>query len=183
MSEVPDTVPRMTDNEPKPSDHVYWGINSLKGWDEALGTAHSWGGNRARNVGRLISGILVAGGEDRMPIAMAGQLDDDGTGDLAVLYPDVIVTATSAGILSDHARTTITVHPLSAVASLGVTAAHSYYDGISRYGRHTQLEVDITVDGTEFTFAGRSYNSSQLTDDNSVKAALDTVREHLARAR
>ncbi|WP_139327548.1 hypothetical protein [Microbacterium sp. RURRCA19A] len=170
----------MTELTMKPSDHVYYGINSLRGWDEALGTAHGWGGNRARNVGRLLSGIIVAGGEDRTPVAMAGQLDDNGTGNLAVLYADVIVIATAATILSDDGTTAISVHPLSAVGSLGVKALHNYYDGTKSYERHNQLEVIVTVEGTEFTFTRRGYNSSELTDDNAVKKALDTLRAHLA---
>ncbi|WZH38763.1 MAG: hypothetical protein PIR02_08830 [Microbacterium enclense] len=170
----------MTEHTMKPSDHVHYGVNSLRGWDEALGTAHGWGGNRARNAGRLLSGIIVAGGEDRTPVAMAGQLDDNGTGNLAVLYADVIVTVTAVTILSDDATTEVTVHPLSAVDSIGVKAFHNYYDGTKSYERHNQLEVSVTVEGIEFTFTRSGYNSSELTDDNAVKKALDTLRARLA---
>lgn len=180
MSEPPSTVPAMTEHTMQSSDRVYWGIASLRGWDEALGTAHGWRGPRAQGVGRLISGILVAGGEDRTPIAMTGQLDDKGTGNLAVLYPDVIVIATAVTILSNEASSDISVHPLSTVKSLGVTAHHNYYDGTGRYTRHTQLEVSITVDGTLLTFAGSGYTGNEFTDDDAVKAALETLRAHLA---
>ncbi|WP_431795653.1 hypothetical protein [Microbacterium enclense] len=171
----------MTEHTKQLSDQLYWGIASLKGWDEALGTAHGWRGPRAQSVGRLISGILVAGGEDRAPIAMTGQLDDNGTGTLAVLYPDVIVIATAATILASNASSDISVRPLSAVTSLGVKAFHNYYDGTDRYTRHTQLEVSVTIDGDPVTFTGSGYIGNEFTDDNAVKAALDTLRAHLAR--
>lgn len=180
MSNVGDTVHGMTDSEVKPSDHIYSAIRSLRGWDQALHDSEGWSGNRSRTVGELLSAVLLAGGEERLPIAIAGKLDDDGTGSLAVLHADVVVIARAVTIMTDAAETTVSVHALREVASVDVRTRHTYYDGTDRYPRHFKIEVDVTVAGIAFTFAGLGYNSSELTSDDAVKAALGVLRARLA---
>lgn len=181
MSEVPGTVPRMTDNELQPPEHIYRGIRSLRGWDEALSDSEGWSGLSARTVGQLISAVLLAGGEDRMPVAIAGKLDENGTGSLAVLHTDVVVVATAVTIKTDAAVTAVSIHGLRDVTGVQVKTHHNYYDGTERRARHTQLAVDVTVAGIAFTFAGRGYDGTPLTDDDAAKAALDTLRGSLVR--
>lgn len=174
-------MPRMIGNELQPPEHIYRGIRSLRGWDEALSDSEGSSGVSARTVGQLISAVLLAGGEYRMPVAIAGKLDENGTGSLAVLHTDVVVVATAVTIKADAAETTVSVHKLRDVARIQVKTRHNYYDGTDRRARHSQLEVDVTVAGIAFTFASRGYDGTPLTDDDAAKAALDTLRGSLVR--
>lgn len=185
MSEVPRTVPAMTDNEMKPSAHLYDGIASLRGWGDLLRRAQHWGNPFAWPVGQLLSNVLLAGGDERLPVAITGDLDDDGTGLLAVLYSDVVVMARatkfSGGGGTDGGTAEVSVHTLREVRNVKVTARHNYYDDVEQRPRHSDLEVHLTVDGVNLVFARRGYDSTSLTNDDAALAALGVLREHLSR--
>lgn len=181
MSEVTDTVPAMTEIELKPSDHVYGGIRSLAGWDRTLEGAYGHGGQRARHVGVLISDVLLAGGEGRMPVAIAGKLDKTGTGHLAVLHSDVLVIAAARNLTSSDTSTMVTVRSLRELTNVEVHGHHNYFDGTERRQRDDDLQVTVTLDRLMITFQDRGYQRTPLTDATAVNAALDTIRAALAR--
>lgn len=185
MSEVTVTVARMTDNELKPSDHVYYGIASLPGWGDLLGRAQRWGNPFAWAVGQLISGVLLAGGDDRLPVAVTGELNDEGTGVAAILYSDVVVLARASkftgGGSPEGGTADVSVHTLRGLRDLKVISRHNYYDGVKEHPRHSDLEVHVTVDGVGLVFARHGYDSTPLTDDDAALSALKTLREHVAR--
>lgn len=81
----------MADDDLKPFDGLYFGMASIRGWDEALREAHHYRGNYNTRVGRVLSSLLFAGGENSEPIAVGGNLNDDGDGHLIVIYPDLAV--------------------------------------------------------------------------------------------
>lgn len=180
MSEVTGTVPRMTDNELKPTDNVYYGIASLRGWDETLGQAHRWEGAYGWRIGRVLSSVLLAGGDHRVPTAITGTMDDSGTGHLALLYTDVLVVVRAIELTANGGDATVTMHPLAAIEHVKVTANHSYYNGTDEYRRESGMEVQISVDGQDVVFPGRTYTPTDITNDASAAAALQLIREHLA---
>lgn len=180
MSDVRGTVPRMTDNELKPTDHVYYGIASLRGWDETLGQAHRWEGAYGWRIGRVLSSVILAGGDHRVPAAITGTMNDSGTGHLALLYPDVLVLVRTTELTANGGDATVTMHPLAAIEHVKVTADHSYYNGTDDYRRESGMEIQISVDGQDVVFPGRTYTPTDITSDVSAAAALQLIREHLA---
>lgn len=170
----------MTNDELKPTDHVYYGIASLRGWDETLGQAHRWEGPYALRIGRILSSVLLSGGDDRVPTAITGAMDDSGTGHLALLYPDVLVLVRTTELTANGGDSTVTMHPLAAIAHVHVNANHSYYNGTDDYRRESGMEVQISVDGQDIVLPGRTYTPTDLTNDASAVAALQLIREHLA---
>lgn len=63
------------------SEALYFGIKSLRGWYEIIqGAEHSMGPLLRRNVGTVLSSVLLAGGEEVYPVAVTGSLDETGTG-------------------------------------------------------------------------------------------------------
>ncbi|MDU0328423.1 hypothetical protein RWH43_16815 [Microbacterium sp. KSW2-21] len=181
MSDVTCTVPAMTDNELKASDYIYSGIKSLGGWGRTIESAHGRGGQRARHVGVLISDVILAGGEDTMPVAITGKLDQAGTGHLAVLYADVIVIAHATNLVSGEASALVTVHSLRELSKVEVRSNHNYYDGTDRRQQHADPRVSVTLERLVLTFADRGHDRTPLTDATAVSAALDAIRASLAR--
>lgn len=179
MSEVPRNVPAMTDSDLKPTDHVYNGIASIRGWDSALAKAHRWEGSYQWRVGRILSAILLAGGEDRVPVAIGGELDSSGTGHLGLLYPDVIVIVRTSELTPDGGSSTVTVHPLSAIQNVHLTADHSYYNATTEQSRESGMEAQISVDGQHIVFPPRTYNATDATSDTSAAAAIALLRRQL----
>ncbi|WP_432733122.1 hypothetical protein [Microbacterium sp. MM2322] len=171
----------MTDDQLKPADFVYSGIRSLAGWDRALTTAENAKGNRARPIGVLMSDVLLAGGEDRMPVAVAGKLDKTGTGHLAVLYSDVMVVASARGLGSGDGSSEVTVHSLRELSKIEARSRHNYYDGTAKRPRYAELQVVVSLDRLVVSFVDRGHDRTPLTDSSAVSAALDTLRAHLAR--
>lgn len=98
-----------------------------------VGQAQRWGDAYTSRVGRVISAVLLAGGEDRVPVAIAGNLDDHGTGSLAVLHEDVLVLVSSETLTANGGAVTVALHPLSAIERAEVGANRSYYYGIDDY--------------------------------------------------
>jgi len=180
MSEVTNTVPAMTDNELKPTDHVYYGIASLRGWDETLGHAHRWGGDLKWRIGRVLSAMLLAGGDERIPTAITGTMDDNGTGHLALLYPDVVVLVRTNELTANGGDATVTMHPLTAIEHVKVIANHSYYNGTEEFSRESGMEVHVSVSGQDVVFPGRTYSATDITNDASAAAALQIIRQHLS---
>lgn len=181
MSEVASTVPAMTDIELQPSEYVYGGIGSLAGWDRTLESAQGRGGQLARHVGVLISDVLLAGGADRMPVAIAGKADKTGTGHLAVLHSDILVLATARNFLSSDRSAVVTVHSLRELTNVNVRGNHNYFDSTKKHPRGAGLQVSVTLDRLVITFQDRGHERTPLTEDAAVSAALDTIRAALGR--
>lgn len=173
----------MTDNKLTPAEQLYHGIASLRGWDEALGQAQRWADAYTSRVGRVLSAVLLAGGEDRVPVAIAGNLDDHGTGSLAVLHDDVLVLVSAEALTAKGGTVTVSLHAISAIERVEVVAHHSHYYGTDDYPRHSNMEVHVGVGGREVTFPGRTYSATALTDDAAAAAALTLIRQHLGSRR
>lgn len=180
MSEVPRNVPAMTDTDMKWTDHVYYGIASLRGWYETLHRAHRWEGTSYQGrVGRLLSTLLLAGGDDRVPVAISGAMDDNQTGHLALLYPDVVVLARTHELTEDRGEFTVTLHPLTDIRKVRVEASHNYYAGTTEWRRESGMELHVTVDGQDIVFPGRNYEANELTNEASAAAAVALIRQRL----
>lgn len=164
----------------KPSDRLYYGIASIQGWDEALRKAHHYGGNYNTRVGRALSSMLLAGGENSEPVAVGGTLNDDGDGHLIVIYPDLAVFGRAQKLSANGGEMTVTVHSLDEIDKLHVSTEHNYYDGTTDYARHSGITVGLTLDGAQLTLTGASYSQSPLSTDAAVLAAFEILRARKA---
>lgn len=171
----------MAVDDMKPSDRLYYGIASIRGWDEALREAHHYGGNYNTRVGRVLSSLLLAGGENSEPVAVGGTLNDDGDGHLIVIYPDLAVFGRAQKLSANGGEMTVTVHSLDEIDKLQVSTEHNYYDGTTDYARHSGITVGLTLDGAQLKLTGTSYSQSPLSTDAAVFAALELLRSQRAR--
>ncbi|WP_136588144.1 MULTISPECIES: hypothetical protein [Actinomycetes] len=171
----------MTDDDTKPSDRLYYGIASIRGWDEALREAHHYGGNYNIRIGRVLSSLILGGGENSEPVAVGGTLDDHGDGHLIVIYPDLAVFGRAHKLTANGGEMTVTVHSLDEIDRLQVSTEHNYYDGTASYARHSGITVGLTLDGEELKLIGTSYSQSPLSTNAAVFAALEVLRKRRAR--
>lgn len=172
----------MSDDEFGPSDLVYYGIAALKGWDEVLDDARSFPDGGAVRVGRLVSSVLLAGDEDREPVAISGALDDEGNGNIAVVYDTFIVVVDAENVKTERASFTVNVHDLGEVERLGVATNHNYFNGTKARPRERGIQVSIEVGGHTFLFPPRGYGQSPLLQDAAAHEAYRLVRDGRASA-
>lgn len=170
----------MSDDEFKPSDRLYYAIAALRGWDEASEHARSYGGNYAWKFGRLVSTILVAADEDREPLAVSGVLDQQGNGNLAVIYDQFVVLADVAELSEQKGESTVTVHSFHAIDDLRVSTTHNYFDGVTKNERHDGIELQIEIAGRRFVFPSMKRAQSPLLQGDAVLRAYTTIRDRQA---
>ncbi|MDF2047274.1 hypothetical protein P2P98_13995 [Microbacterium sp. Kw_RZR3] len=176
----------MTDNNSiQPHEELYGAMKSLPGWHYVLESAQEFGGSGpgTRTVGALISSVLLAGGEDVVPIAVTGQADAEaGTGTLFVFYPGIIVEATGSQLRSAEASFRTSVHPTRQARNLHVTTKHSYFSGTDAHPRTRGFGFGVTVDQQEMEFESPNwgYQRSPLTTDEAIYAAFSAIRDQVA---
>ncbi|MFJ2369212.1 hypothetical protein [Microbacterium sp. NPDC087665] len=166
------------------SDRIYYAIASLRGWGPVLAIHQDYGAAQAWRVGSLISSILIAADDDRLPLAIFGTADDSGTGEIVAVYPDFLVLASVTNLDVHSGDFTVDVHPLAGATNLRVSTRHNYYAGVTETPRHTGLEVAFDVDGKHLTFASTqtaSYSDGTLTDDKAVADAFTAIRDAVSR--
>lgn len=167
-------------NEVKPSDHLFHGIAALDGWGSLLWGARNMPDAAASRVGMLISGILVAAGEEAMPVTISGELDDEGTGTIWIFYPAFIVVVTAEQFRGTDGTVKIELVALESPRVTAVQTRHNYFDGTHRYQRSTGIAFSANIGGHDFTFTSRQYSDTPLLDAESVLSALEIVRARVA---
>ncbi|WP_223627272.1 hypothetical protein [Microbacterium sp. EST19A] len=166
----------------KPSDRLFYSIKDLKGWYEVLELAtDSFRGNsQSRNhAGRIITSILLAAGEDLEPIAISGGLDDDGTGHLVLVYPNLILRIVGNQLKVAEGSFEMGLWPLADATELTIEARHNYFDGTDTYPRSRGMKVRFTVGGEQVTLGGTSaYRQTwPALQDNAFHAAFVALRD------
>ncbi|WP_022880537.1 hypothetical protein [Microbacterium sp. B19] len=140
-------------------------------------------GRGARSIGALISSILLAGGEANVPLAVTGKADaNDGSGDLLVIYPDIIVTVTASDLHANTASITTRLIPAAAATDLQVETKHSYYDGTSQFSRTRGFAFTFAVGRETFRLeASRfGYRPGPLVGEDAMYAAFRSIRDRAA---
>ncbi|MDD7944563.1 hypothetical protein PUW79_07965 [Microbacterium sp. NE2HP2] len=160
-----------------PSDRIYNALQQLAGWGELLRDAASgWSGEPVKhNTGRLLSSLLLAGGEDRQPIALTGELDESGTGRVIVYYPGFFVVSDVTAMRGDEGSFTARLWPASSVTDLEVRSAHSYYQGVQDRARHRGMAFSFSLNDERIDVSvRRSYSTDPdlLTDKARYDAFL-----------
>lgn len=165
-----------------PATNLYDAIRDLRGWGNLLAEAQdSFSGSRpARsNVGRLISSLLLAADEHSAPIAVAGTLDEEGSGRLVVIYPEVIVLAVGTALEDAGGSFSVRCWPLTAARELALQTRHSYFDGTDRRARTSGVSVEFVVSEEKIGLQSSSiYRSdSPLTSDDAIYSAFKALRD------
>lgn len=171
----------MTD-ELSPNDRLFYSIKDLRGWYEVLDlAADSFYGNSPsrHSVGRLISTILLAAGEDLEPIAISGALDENGTGHLALVYPKLILRVTGNQLKKAEGTFKLDLWPLTEATELTIEASHNYFDGTDTYPRSRGVQVRFTVGGEQVALSGtNSYHRTwPALQDDAFHAAFVALRD------
>jgi hypothetical protein len=172
----------MTD-ELKPSDHLYYSIKALTGWYEALANAEdSYAQALRRDVGTLISSVLLAAGDDAEVIAVSGKLENALTGKLVAVFPNVIVTVNAKTLGGDQGGShEARVHQLADAKNLVVEARHSYYAGTDTHPRFRNFAFSFELDGQRHRLEpSNNYSSTPQVKDAAIYAAFVAIRDHAA---
>lgn len=168
----------MSEDELKASDRLYYAIAALRGWDEASSEARGYGGSYAVRFGRIVSSILLAADDDREPVTISGALDENGTGNLAVVYDRFVVVVDVVELTAQGGETTVTVHGLDAIEDVQVSTTHNYFDGTEKHPRQYGMELQIGLAGRRFTFPPSKWGQSPLLQSDAVLKAYTTIRDH-----
>lgn len=169
----------MTDESLTITDRVYFAIASLRGWESPLSLHQFHGPDQAFRVGRLISSVILAGDDDREPLAVSGSADDDGTGTIIVVYPEFLVTAKVTNLDVNSGDFTITAHPLHEAKELHVETNHSYYNGTEKQPRYRGIEVTFTLAGQKVSLTPTqpsTYGDDTLVGSKAVHRAYLALR-------
>jgi len=166
----------MTD-ESGPADMLYDGIESLSGWSSLLKDSRETGGAFESRVGSFISSLLLAVGEDRNAIAVAGSVSDKGSGFLVVVCHAGIAYADVVGLRHDADEFRITVFPFAAVISLSIRTRHNYFGGTKERARQNGIEVGIEVGEKSISLQPSPGGTSPLSNADAVHAAFLAIRD------
>lgn len=175
----------MTD-EFAPSDRLFYSIKEIRGWYEVLTEAQDafYGVPPARaNVGRLISTLLLAGGEDADPVAVCGHMDDERSGRLIVVHQRVIVVADVSKLNRQEAEMSVRVWPHTAVTDLSLSTRHNYFDGTERHKRTQGVSVRFSIGPETFTIDGSNTYRRSMTplQDDAIYTAYLALRDATSR--
>lgn len=154
------------------------GIAAIRGWDSAISEALQ-GFGHALYLGRMISSIILAAGEHNEPLAIAGALDDEGTGYLAVAYENFLVISDVAQISDRAGSYTVKLLGWGSVESIEVTTKHSHIgDSEPREPKDT-IALLLTVAGQPLHFMVRD-GDSPLVKGAAIHSVLVAIRGNLS---
>ncbi|QRY40825.1 hypothetical protein JVX92_00585 [Microbacterium hominis] len=163
------------------SEALYFGIKSLRGWYEIIqGAEHSMGPLLRRNVGTVLSSVLLAGGEEVYPVAVTGSLDESGTGTLLVVYPNLLVTVDAARLDSDAASHVTKLWPANSASDIVIETKHSYYYGTEEHPRDKGFVFSVVLGGQRIQVGGSAYpHQSPLVEDSAIYEAFKAIRDRI----
>lgn len=176
----------MTDEPLSIPDRIYFAIASLRGWESPLSLHQFHGPDQAFRVGRFISSVVLAGDDDREPLAVSGTADDNGTGSIIVVYPEFLVSAKVTNLDVNTGEFTITVHPLREAKDIRVETNHSYYNGTEKHPRYRGIEVTFTLGSEKLSLTPTQssvFGDDTLVGSKAVHAAYAALRAAITGAR
>lgn len=167
----------MSDDDQKASDRLYYGVEALKGWDGRLQEARDpWRQNQPE-VGAILSTILLAAGEDSEPLAVSGELDEAGKGELTVVYDGFFVSVIVADVTAPPGSAWASVYGFDQVTSLDLVGRHNYFSGVEGRDRHVGTRVRVVVGGHALTLAATPWSRNPLSNDAAIFDAYERIRD------
>lgn len=169
-------------DELSPGDRLFYTVKELNGWYQALeiATDDFYGNSPARyHVGRLFNTVLLSAGEEAEPLAIAGELDSECTGDLTIVYRHLILRVSATRIKEHGGTYDVRIWPLTAVTELRIEPRRSYFEGTDTHPRHEGVRVTFTLGGDQVALVSkRSFRGdwAALSDD-SIYAAFLALRD------
>jgi hypothetical protein len=161
------------------ADRVYYAIASTPGWDDVAEHAHFQSGSAyGVKYGRLISSILVAGGESTLPLAVTGILDENGIGHVALIYEGLIVAAAATRFAERDADVSVTAHGFNEISRVQLSTQHSFFSGSST-PREDGFVLTLDLGDARFTFPARPHAQNQLLTSQAAHLAYKAVRSYL----
>lgn len=155
-------------------------VRTLEGWYYLLENAEDYGGRApgTRVFGALLSSVLLAGGEDALPIFLTGELTDTGAGRLVAVYSDSIVTVSALNLENHNAIHETQLHPFADVTELTVQTKHNYFDGTETYPRHRGFAFGFKLSGSPVHLTASTWSGvrNDLTGDDAAFAAFVAIR-------
>ncbi|AUG29858.1 hypothetical protein CXR34_10660 [Microbacterium hominis] len=163
------------------SSTLYFAIKSLRGWYEVLqGAENSMMPGFRRNVGTVVSSVLLASGEEVSPVAVTGSLDDSFSGTLLVVYPNFLVMVDALRLESDSASHVTKLCPVASASAIVIETKHSYYDGTEEHPRHKGFVFSVVLGGQRIQIGGSAYpRQSPLVEDSAIYEAFKVVRDRI----
>lgn len=163
-----------------PAHQLVAAIKTLEGYYYLLENVEDYGGRApgTRTFGALLSSVLLAGGEDVLPIFVTGEVADTGTGRLFAVYSDSIVTVSALNLDNHNAMHETQVHPFADVSELTVRTKHSYFDGTETYPRHHGFAFAFMLAGQPVQLSASTWSPvrNDLTGDDAAYAAFVAIR-------
>lgn len=156
------------------ADQVYYAVAELPGWNDVADHARFQQGSDGARYGRLISTLVVAGGEEHVPLAVSGKIDDSGTGNLALVYDGYLVVATVTDFTEQAGKISVSAHGFSDIAGVQLTTKHNFFSGSSS-SRTNGFTVTIDVGSATFTFPPVHYSQNTLVSSPAAYAAYNAI--------
>lgn len=163
-----------------PADRVYYAIAATPGWDDVSSHAQFQRGSAyGVRYGRLVSSILVAAGDDTVPLAVTGALDENGTGHMALVYEGVIVAVAATRFAEPDADFSVTVHGFKEISRVQLGTKHSFFSGLDT-PRSTGFVLKLDLGGVRYTFPPGQHAQNPLLTSEAAHVAYEAVLSHLA---
>ena len=168
----------MTAGENGTSDDFIRGLSQLPGWNECLEQAEKSGTDRGL-FGQMLSSLLVATDDGARALALSGQLDAHGVGQVAVITAQGILhllTKRMGEEDGEELRFELKFHSFGDLRNLSVRTSHSSFDDVEE-PRHARMSFIIDLPDRSLTFAPVGASHPQpLVDADAILAAYRAVR-------
>jgi len=168
-----------------PAERLTYAIKGLNGWYAALTNAEDayFESTLRRGVGTTISSVLIAAGEESVPIYVSGRLDESYSGSLLLVYQDMILTVDVDSLASDQPSHVVRLWPLASVSAITVKARRSYYDGVDKYPRHHRFSFSFVLGEQRFELSSSAeLHQSELVQESALFEAFQLLRARINRA-
>lgn len=169
----------MTAGENGTSDDFIRGLSQLPGWNECLEQAEKSGTDRGP-IGQMLSSLLVATDDGERALALSGQLDAHGVGQVAVITAQGILhllTKRMGEEGGEELRFELKFHSFGDLRNLSVRTSHNPFDDVEKEPRHARMSFIIDLPDRSLTFAPVGASHPQpLVDPDAILTAYRAVR-------
>ncbi|MBO2988869.1 hypothetical protein [Leucobacter tardus] len=145
----------MTAGENGTSDDFIRGLSQLPGWEECLEQARKSETDRTP-FGQMVSSLLVATDDGERALALSGQLNAHGVGQVAVITVQGILhllTKRMGEEDGEELRFELKFHSFGDLRNLSVRTSHNSFNDVEGEPRHARMSFIIDLPDRSLTFA------------------------------